>query len=331
MASPVRLSALVVGSGWARHAATAFANREGEIEIVGVVGRGSARTEALARQLATRAYTSLDEALAVRAPQLAVVAVDEASNVKVVQQLVMAGADVLCAHPVARTAAEVRALSELARERGRIISTDYTLRTCAETITALEAVKSSGALLRVDIIYPGRLLPMALDLALVFGGRAMAVCGFGTYPEETAEQRARAPAAFPPTVVIEHMSGCVTTLCPCPHAETSRAFSVTASCAGARIELALPSGGARKVRLLKTGRTEVVVLRRAPRQEQEAVAVFGAAMRKLADDFVDAVLTRGVAPCSLESEGAVRSAWAAIAHSMRSFGRVETVRTSAGW
>ena len=197
--------------------------------------------------------------------------------------------------------------------------------------TALEAMKSSGALMRLDIMYPGRLLPMALDLALVFGGRSMAVSSFGAYPEELAEQRQRAPAAFPPTIVIEHMSGCVTTLCPCPHAETARAFSVTASCATARIELALPSGGARKLRLLKTGRTEIVELRRAARHEHDAAAVFGTAMQKLANDFVDAVVSRGEPPCSLESESAVRSAWAAVAHSMKSHGRVALVKTWTEW
>jgi predicted dehydrogenase len=325
VATPVRLKALIVGSGWARHAAMTLAGRK-DVEVVGVVGRGSSRTASLARELGAPAYESLSAAIAVRPPNVAVVAIDDTSNSHAVEQLLDAGADVLCAHPVARTAAEVQRLANLAAARGRIVSTDYTLRSCVETIAALEALASSGALMRLDIVYPGRLLAMALDLALLLGGASLAVSAFGGYPEEVSEQRARAPAAFPPTVVVEHVGGCVTTLVPCPHAETARAFSAIASCTGGRVEVHLPSGGARNVRIVRSGYAEVTELVAAAAEGADAkgAAVFGAAMRRLADAFIDAVIGQRQPPCSFEAEVAVRHAWQAVWRSVKGHGRVET-------
>lgn len=322
------MKTLIVGSGWARHAASAFADRT-ELEIVGVVGRGSARSTSLGAQLRVPSFINLEAALDTLVPQVAVVAVDDVSNGVLSERLIGMGCDVLCAHPVAPTAEAVRRLDALAHERGRIVSTDYSLRACEELGAGRNMLATSGALMRLAVTYPGRLLPMALDLAIALAGPIGTVTAFGGYPEVLALRRKRTPAAFPPTVVLEHADGCVTTLVPCPHARPAAAFTITASCTEARLELRLPSGGAELIRLRRGGSPERVALVPA-RYSVPAAEAFVTAMRAIADAFVDAVIVRGKPPCPLGDEVAVRAAWHAITESLRQGGRVE-VRARAGW
>jgi hypothetical protein len=317
VATSVRLKALVVGSGWARHAASTFAARP-ELEVV-----------ALARDLGVPSFADLGAAISAVKPRVAVVAIDEASNAAMSERLVEAGCDVLCAHPVARTIEGVRRLEAAARQHGRIVSTDYSMRTTAEFRAAQGAIAESGALMRLALTYPGRLLPIALDLGIAVGGPLAAVSAFAVYPRALAERRIRTPAAFPPTVVLEHVGGCVSTLVPCTHATTAGAFALTASCAEARIELRLPTGGAELVRLLRRGRSERVELV-PPRLVLPAIAAFAYAMGSVANAFVDAVLVRGTPPCPLSDEVAVRGAWQGIMDSLRYGGRAEA-RSRDGW
>lgn len=311
MAASVRLNALVVGSGWARHAAEAFAARGG-VRIGGVVGRGSPRSFTLARTVGSPLFTSLDDAIAETSPAIAVVAVGDTSNAQLARQLLEAGAHVLCAHPVAPDAEQVGALAELAEARRLVASTDYSLRATETFARARAALNGLGTLLRTEITFPGRFLPIALDLAVTIGGPVDALSAFGRYPEVLDERRAATPAAFPPTVVLEHAAGSVTALTPSPHAAPASAIRVTTSSTGGRLEIDLPCGGARRLALKKRGAFEESLLV-APRADNaKPEAAFAEAMRALAHAFVDAVVSGGVAPCPLADEVAVRELWQAI-------------------
>ncbi len=309
------MNALVVGSGWARHAAHAFAARD-DVRVTGVVARGSKRSFDLAGALGVPLFERLDDAIHEMLPNLAVVAVRDDANPGLATELLRAGAHVLCAHPVAPTADEVTALATLAKERGLVISTDYSLRGTEAFRAAQSTLARFGGPMRVEITFPGRFLPIALDLAIAFGGRVEAVSAFGRYPEELSARRQSAPAAFPPTVVLEHARGAVTALTPSPHAAAAAAVRVMTSSTGGRIELELPAGRARLLRCRPAGTVEELALVEA-RAVTDVIAAFGDAMQALANAFVDAVVGGHPPPCPLEDEAELRRVWAAIPRALR--------------
>lgn len=315
MSAPVRLNALVVGSGWAAHAARAFAARS-DVSVRGVVARGSDRSFALARSLGVPLFASVGEAVAETQPMIAVVAVGDTDNHNFAAELLRAGAHVLCAHPVAPTSLDVAELARVADESNRLVSTDYSMRVTDVFRAARVAAPDLGDLLRVEITFPGRFLPMAIDLALATAGAVDAVSAFGRYPSSFDERRAKAPAAFPPTLVLEHSAGAVTTLTPSPHAVPSAAMRVTSSHAGGRLEVELPCGGARRIRNLSGGAFEETVLV-SPNAITDAASAFTEAMHALANAFVDAVLAGTPAPCPLEDEAEVRRVWRCVGRALR--------------
>lgn len=315
MAASVRLNALVVGSGWARHAAQVFGSRA-DVRVAGVVARGSPRSFALARGLGVPFFTALDDAIAETSPAIAVVAVGDTTNLVVATRLLEAGVHVLCAHPVAPAAEEVGALAELAETRGLVASTDYSLRLTDGFRAARRALRELGPHLRAEITYPGRFLPMALDLAVAIGGAVETVSAFGRYPDVLDARRATRPAAFPPTIVLEHAAGSVTALTPSPHAAPPRAMRATTSSEGGRLEIELPCGGTRRLRLKARGSFEETLLVE-PVIGAPAEDAFAEAMRALAHAFVDAVVTGSPPPCPLADEVAVRELWNAIPIAMR--------------
>lgn len=315
MAASLRMNALVVGSGWAAHAARAFAARS-DVSVRGVVGRGSDRSFALARSLGVPLFASVREAIAETQPTIAAVAVGDVDNSAFAAELLGAGAHVLVAHPVAPTSLEVAELARIADANGRLVSTDYSMRGTDVFRAARLAVPELGDLLRVEITFPGRFLPMAIDLALAFAGAVDVVSAFGRYPSSFAERRAKAPAAFPPTLVLEHSAGAVTSLTPSPHAVPTAAMRVTSSHASGRLDVELPCGGARRVRNLSGGAFEETVLV-APNATTDAASAFAEAMHATANAFVDAVIAGARPPCPLEDEAEVRRVWRCIGRAVR--------------
>lgn len=309
------MNALVVGSGWAAHAARAFASRA-DTAVRGVVARGSTRSFDLAKSLDVPLFGSLDEAISETQPTIAVVAIGDTENPAAVGALLRAGAHVLCAHPVAPTASDVAALAALAREHDRIVSADYSMRATDSFRAARAATLELGDLLRVEVTFPGRFLPIAIDLAIAFAGRVEKVAAFGRYPENLRDRRATSPAAFPPTVVLEHAAGAVTALSPSPHAVPSAAIRLTASSTGGRVDVELPCGGARRVRCRAAGAFEETILLVAygigdPR------STYAEAMQATAHAFVEAALGRGPVPSPLDDEIEVRRVWGSIPRALR--------------
>jgi predicted dehydrogenase len=320
MAAPVRLKALVVGSGWAQHAARALAERA-DVEVAGVVARGSPRSVELARSLDAPLFGTVGKAIGAVRPDIAIVAVDDVHNILLASELARSRVHVLCAHPVAPDGDGVDALAALARDNGVSVSTDYSLRTCPAFLAARAELPALGELLRAEITFPGRLLPMALDLAVAFGGRAAKVSAFGRYPDAVRSRRAANRAAFPPSIVLEHEGGCVTTMMPCPHAKPHSAFRITTSGTRGRLDVELPAGGCRRLRCGAAGAWEEAVLARDEPVET-AAELFGSAMRTLTHAFVDAVCRGGPIPCTLEDEAHVRRIWGAIARALRAHSSV---------
>jgi predicted dehydrogenase len=282
----------------------------------GVVARGSKRSFDLAGALGVPLFDQLAEAIQETSPNLAVVAVSDRANPALAIELLQSGAHVLCAHPVAPTAEDVLTVARVARQRNLLVSTDYSLRTTEAFRLGQLAVAELGRLLRIEITYPGRFLPIVLDLALTLGGQVDAVSAFGRYPEELRARREAAPAAFPPTTILEHVQGAVTALTPSPHAAPAAAVRITTSSTGGRVEIALPAGGARRLRCRPGGLAEEVEI--APAYAvTDPGAAFADAMYALANAFVDAIVKGQGPPCPLESEANLRRVWAAIPRAAR--------------
>jgi hypothetical protein len=307
MAAPDRvMRALVVGSGWARHAAAVFAAHPA-VRLVGVVGRGSSRTLELA-------YTSLETAIDEARPDLAAVAASEIVHPELARRLLIAGCHLLCSHPVAREARVVRELAALAAQRKRLLETDYSMRETPGFRVAWQILEALGPPLRISARSPGRALVIALDLACALAGPARAVFGSICYPPAFEERRRRAAGAFAPTALLEHTAGCVTTITPVPHAESQAAHRLEISTAATRLDLDLPAGDVVKLVRRKGSVERSLLLAAAPLSDAEEA--FGAPMRALVTGFVHRVIA-GKTGGILDSEAHVREVWLALGRATR--------------
>jgi hypothetical protein len=309
------MNGFIVGSGWAANAARTL-RRDPRVTLRAVIGRGSLRTVALAEELSVPAFESLEAALNEARPDMAVVAVGDRENVQIANALIEAGAHVLVAHPVASRAAEVQALLEAAVRRNVIVATDYSFRATVAHRAAVTALASAGALLRVAIRFPGRGLPMALDLACSFAGPTSRVLASRSYPPAVAERVAASPHAFAPTVMIEHASGVVSTLTPMSHAEAPAGYQVQLGAESCRIDVELPAGAVVRVSTDRTGAATVAPLV-ARSTDPDPAAGYHEAIGRLVTNFVDAIRGEAELIAPLACELDVRTAWAAIGKSLR--------------
>jgi predicted dehydrogenase len=309
---------VLVGSGWARHAVPAVL-ADPSSRLVALVARGSARSQALASQAGIPLVRSVDELPADVAPHVAVVAVGEQVTPLVTRTLLGRGCDVLCAHPVAPSADEVRHLVDLATQHGRRIGTDYTLHLVPGAVLARKLMADGdGPLLRLVIEHPARLLPMALQLALFFAGPVRAVLASRRVPVGLEGNAKATPAAFSPSLLLEHDSGVVSSLSGVTHAPLVGAFRCTLSGARGRLDLELPQGTVSRVRLGRQGAMSAQVLTDGDVRQDDP---FGALMQTMVASFLRASRSQTPVPCPLSEEVQVRAIWNAIPVALRSHAR----------
>lgn len=309
----MRLRALSIGSGWGRHAARVFAT-DPRTELCGLVGRGSARTEALAAELAVPVFQDLSEALAAVRPQIASVAAHYSSNVALVDQLLSADCHVLCSHPVAPTAKEVQQLAERSKAKGLIVSTDYTLRLQPGFTALVNARADGGALLRLSLESPGSTSVMAVDLALALAGPVELVRAARRYPPEVGARVRERSRAFAPTFLLEHQSGCVTVITPVPHADPAAAYRVVMSLERCRLEAGLPAGRVDSLAYRGSGLVaRSSLLAAAPSMTPESL--YGTAMQNLVGLFVSACLGQAAVHAGFDEEARTCEVWTALRRS----------------
>lgn len=298
------LRAAVFGSGWGAHAARALARHPG-VELRCLVGRGSARTCELARELGVTSRAELEERV-----DLAVVAVSERAHLELVEPLLARGIAVLVTHPVCPHAEEVERLAEAADRAGVVIRTDYTFRARPE-LAALRPAADRGALLRVSIEAPGRWLPIALDVAVCLAGPIHLVHANPAYPRAVLERARRAPHVFVPSVVLTHASGTVTTIVPVPHARPAEPVRILTSYERGRATASLPRGGASWLALGVRGKFAERELVPATAEAHDST-VHARGMEALVTCFAN-TLREGAAPlASLAEEAHLRQVWAAV-------------------
>ena len=297
-------SAAVFGSGWGAHAARALA-RHPEVALQCLVGRGSARTRALADELDVPVRAELDGDV-----DLAVVAVSERVHLELIEPLLARGIHVLVTHPVCPRAEEVAHLEKVAADADAVVRTDYTFRSRPE-LDALGPTADRGALLRVSIESPGRWLPIALDVAVCLAGPVHIVHANPAYPRAVAERARRAPHVFVPTAVLTHRTGTATTIVPVPHAPPAEPVRVCASYERGRVTAALPRGGAAWLALRAEGQVDARSLVDASADPLDAT-VHARGMEELVRRFVDTLDDGATALTSLAEEEHLRRVWAAL-------------------
>lgn len=317
-----KLRAIVVGSGWGAHAARAFAEHD-NVELCGIVGRGSERTVRLAKLLDVPVYADLRAAVAEHRPALAVVAIHETAHREIALMLLESGAHLLCAHPVAPSADIVLEIVDCARRVGRLARTDYSFRIRPE-LHAIAGFDPGRAPMRLTIEAPGRWLPIALDTAVQVAGPVARVLATRRYPSELEARAERRPEAFPPSVVLEHRGGTVTAITPVPHAWPAAPVRVIASFERGRVEALLPRGGARALACRRAGvvRDEELV---PPSADASDAGVHGRGMQELASAFVDSLLAGEDVLATLDDEAHLRIVWSALWRAAKVGGAVEVV------
>lgn len=309
---------VLVGSGWAHHAASVV-QADPLVRLTALVARGSERSQGLAARLGVPLVRSVDELPPNAFPRIAVVAVDEQVTPAIARALLQRGCDVLCAHPVARSATEVQELSGLAAHHGRLIATDYTLGIVPGALLARDAMgDEDGPLLRLTIEHPGRLLPMALHLALFFAGPVRGVHASRQVPSGLQSHAKSSPGAFPPSLLLEHESGVISSLVSVTHARLEEAFRCTLSGARSRLDLELPRGAVWRVQVSHGGQSSYGLLADGDSTQADP---FGALMQTMVTSFLHAARTGVPAPCPLSEEVHVRAVWNAIPLALRTHAR----------
>lgn len=307
------LRAIVVGSGWGAHAAHVF-GAEPRVELVALVGRGSPRTRDLAQRLDVVEYGELERCVVECSPQIAAVAVGESLHSEMVQLLLNADCHVLCAHPVASDAQTVADLAALATNRQLQAATDYSLRFTPGFAAARAMLDELGPPLRIAGQGPGRALVMAVDLCRALAGPIEAVYGAERYPSNLATRRASAPKAFPPTLVLEHSAGCVSTVVPMPHSDPRSAHRITISTERGRLDVALPCGVTEITAYHGKGNVRRERLVEAHGSD-DPLESFAEPMRRLVSNFVESVVSGTATPVTLLEEAHLRAVWNALGRS----------------
>lgn len=160
MAQHARIA--VVGTGWwstYTHIPGLQANPDAE--LVAICDADAARLAAAASAYGiARSYTSCAEMLERERPDGVVIATPHATHYELARQCLLAGAHVMLEKPMTLHAADARALTELARERGRELSIGYTHTYSPHAIRAREVMRLGelGAVQYVNCIMVSRVV-----------------------------------------------------------------------------------------------------------------------------------------------------------------------------
>lgn len=304
-----RLACVVVGSGWGAHAARALC-ADPRADLRAIVTQGSPRSRALAGVLGVELARSLEEALRRHRPEVVVLAAGEHHHEALALQAFDHGAHVVCAHPVAPGPTAVVRMAEIAERAGRIARVDYTFRVRPE-LHALASREGRGELLRVAIDAPGRWLPIVLDVALVVAGPIARVLVSSRVPAALERRARRAPAAFPPALLLEHASGVVTSFASFSHARPGVPLDVRTSWERAQVRAALPAAGASLLALQRGGSIEERELV-PPTPEAGSASRIEDAMHEVTRSFLGAVLGDPDPLATFHDEAHLRAVWSAI-------------------
>jgi len=133
----------IIGAGaQGRQHATAF--RAAGAEVGGIVAGSRASAAAAASEVGARTYASVDAAIADHGLDAVVVATPTATHAAIALSALQGGKHVFCEVPVARDAAEARAMETAAARAGRIVQAGFLQRFEAVWTTFVDIVLSQA-------------------------------------------------------------------------------------------------------------------------------------------------------------------------------------------
>ncbi|MCU1421332.1 MAG: oxidoreductase domain protein [Microbacteriaceae bacterium] len=136
--------AVVGAGGWGEQHARIFSRRR-DTELVGVLGRTPAKTEARASEFGTRAYTDLDRMLELEHPDLVTVCLPNEGHFEVTRRLLAHGVPLLVEKPLVFSLAEADELIALAEAQGTFFGINFNHR-FAEPVLRAKAAIDEGVL-----------------------------------------------------------------------------------------------------------------------------------------------------------------------------------------
>ena len=138
-----KIKVCLVGAGvWGRQHARVFSQRP-DVELCAVAGRTLAKTQARASEFGLRAYTSLQEMLAVEKPDLVSLSLPNLEHFEATMQVIEAGYPLLVEKPLTFDLAEADRLLAEAEKRGLFFAINFNHRYAKPLRLAREAIKAN--------------------------------------------------------------------------------------------------------------------------------------------------------------------------------------------
>ena len=131
--------AVVGAGGWGEQHARIFSRRR-DTELVGVLGRTPAKTEARASEFGTHAYTDLDRMLDFEHPDLVTVCLPNEGHFDVTRRLLARGVPLLVEKPLVFSLAEADELIALAEAQGTFFGINFNHRFAEPVLRAKSAI-----------------------------------------------------------------------------------------------------------------------------------------------------------------------------------------------
>jgi predicted dehydrogenase len=153
------VKAAVIGAGFVGRIHARALRSHPDVELVAVCGRSRPKTEALATELGTRFYLSVDDMLSLQAPDIVCVATGNLDHRAPTTAALGAGAHVFVEKPLAFSLEDGRAMVEAAEAAGTSLGVNFNHRFSAPYQRALAFVKegSLGAVAYVLLKFAGDL------------------------------------------------------------------------------------------------------------------------------------------------------------------------------
>lgn len=164
-AAPIRVAVIGTGAFGRNHARVySELQRDGFVELIGIVDANPERARAVGAQLNIPAFTAVDELLSAARPQAASVAVPTVAHLDVGRRLLEAGLDLLIEKPLASSLAQADELIALAARHQRVVQVGHLER-------FNPAVRATAPLLTQPMFFEVHRLsmfgPRALDVDVV--------------------------------------------------------------------------------------------------------------------------------------------------------------------
>ena len=152
----VKIAVVGIGKLGQRHVARW--SQLADVEIVGIVGRDSAKVQQVGEPYGVATFTSIEDLLAQTDVEAVDICTPTDTHYELVRQIAQAGKHIICAKPLALTSKEAEELIAICAQHNVQLLVSHTLRFFPEYASAAAQVKS-GAIGRPGVIRMSRGVP----------------------------------------------------------------------------------------------------------------------------------------------------------------------------